>query len=876
MNAEQGTSFWDRLRAIYEAEDGNLEAFDTELPVLRKVLSGIDQDLQSANISIGQPLGRGGAGIVVKVREDDLKRDGALKIPRPRQDDLIDSVRNEVDHLTSLHHDNLIHVHRLGAVPIEGFVLPYPYFVMDFVPSVMNLRAKVTDLISSMRRPADLATITKWLSRVLSPISSVLQYLHSEHTIHFDVKPANILIDSTDKPILSDLGFAKRKVDESVPAIVGFTLMYAHPDLRMQYQHMSSQNRVRKKLSPTEFRYEWDLYAFGKTILEILSLIDQHFVDLVSYDYHFIYMHLAACRMLDGHNLSDEDILRIRQKQVQDKVPSSAYRETWLNLSPADFSSIAFRSASDVYGALEALVHGRRLKEALPELDDGHTDRVQISHQGSAPFSDRVKALVNHPCFSRLQSVLQLGFANAVYPGATHTRFEHSIGVYRNACDFIRNLLNDNHNPLFYQLTTDVDLKALVVASLLHDLGQFPLAHDLEEATNEINHERITLKWLENPTTDTAGHTLKELIENEDYGWGIPIGKVKSILNEAGRESSSLLSESLINSMLASVIDGPIDVDKLDYLVRDSDRACLPYGQLIDRDRLLRNLTVIVARDEMRRTNLTLGTYEKGQSAAESATFARYLLYQALYWHHAVRAARVMLREAVRTAVPVKGIGGKPRRSFVEGLEEFLGVSTIPRILTNVDILGYVESTTDEHGRKLVSMIRKRHYYKRVLTIHSDVSEEEGRKTLLDRFREAGGRETFNSDLQMRLRTKLDLHMTNGIGLEASSLAPVRKSTVLEMLGGPNMILCDCPKAPYGGREKLRFIPEPRRMLRNYMSRVSAGDRVSEVWQQVFFKLMEIASKARVYCHPAIRDTLMSALGPDGIRQALAETIGAR
>ena len=109
----------------------------------------------------------------------------------------------------------------------------------------------------------------EWLSRTLATISSALKYLHSHETIHFDIKPANILIDPSGKPMLSDLGFAKRKIENAPSAIVGFTLHYAHPDLRSEYRHMSDQNRVRKPLSPEAFKYEWDIYAFGKTILEM-------------------------------------------------------------------------------------------------------------------------------------------------------------------------------------------------------------------------------------------------------------------------------------------------------------------------------------------------------------------------------------------------------------------------------------------------------------------------------------------------------------------------------------------------------------------------------------------------------------------------------
>jgi phosphohydrolase domain-containing protein len=283
-------------------------------------------------------------------------------------------------------------------------------------------------------------------------------------------------------------------------------------------------------------------------------------------------------------------------------------------------------------------------------------------------------------------------------------------------------------------------------------------------------------------------------------------------------------------------------------------------------------LTIVISKDDRGRTILTLGTYEKGQSAAESITFARYLLYQALYWHRATRAPRAMLREAVKSAtLPKKA--GKARQSFADGLRALLGVTGPPRVLTNVDILKYVGKCADDNGKRLVEMILRRDYYKRVLTVHSEFKNEEGKEPLLGLFREAVKREGFNSALQERLRAKLGQHLAQVSGPQASSLAPGRRNKVLEVLGEPSMVLCDCPRPPYGTREKLRFIPEPDRVLRNYMTRVSIGDRVSEVWQQVFFKLMQIASKGRVFCHPEIRNTLMAALGPEGIRDVLIETI---
>ena len=142
---------------------------------------------------------------------------------------------------------------------------------MDFVQGVRNLRKCIDDALDKASHVDDLTGITVWLAKKLLSIAQALTYLHLSETIHFDVKPANILIDSDGKPVLSDLGFAKRKVQQGENVIAGFTLFYAHPDLRTEYQHMSSQNRVRRKLNPTQFNYSWDIYAFGKPILDVVG-----------------------------------------------------------------------------------------------------------------------------------------------------------------------------------------------------------------------------------------------------------------------------------------------------------------------------------------------------------------------------------------------------------------------------------------------------------------------------------------------------------------------------------------------------------------------------------------------------------------------------
>jgi HD superfamily phosphohydrolase len=755
------TEFWNDLRRLYEKEDGNTNSFESEFPVLENVLHAIADELKGS-YSLVKPLGRGGAGIVIRVTDEHLQTAKALKLPRPRQEELVDSVRNEAEHLKKLRHDHIIRVYHLSAVPISGYKLPYPYFVMDFVEGVRNLRECIDDALKSANTVEALPEITGWLARKLLSIAQALTYLHRNDTIHFDVKPANILIDSEEKPVLSDLGFAKRKLQQGEDVIAGFTLFYAHPDLRTEYQHMSSQNRVRRKLNPTQFSYSWDIYAFGKTILEMLSAIDSYFPDRVQYDYAFVYLHLMACRMLDGHNQAKDDTDRARIMQTQNNGTLSIYRETWLNFEAKDFGTIKYTAFSRVLADLEELVYNRQCGEKVVELNSFFGDRVQIAVGSPAVFSARVKAIVEHPCFSRLGSVLQLGILNTVYPGVSHTRLEHSLGTFRYCRSYLQALYHDAHNPLFRQLVTEEDLRAVMVASLVHDLGQFPLAHELEEIDRDVKHERYTSTWLDNPTRDVRGRTIREIIENKQWGWGVPIDRVREILTVRRRDDQLFVNSGLKDTMLASIIDGPIDVDKLDYLIRDSCNAGLTYGDLIDVDRLVRSLTVVIHREKGGQCVLTIGAYEKGQSAAESLSFARYLLYQALYWHRIARSVRAMMREAIRL-IPLekrKKSNAKNSKVFSKALEEFLGISSEPRVVTAHDILSLIEEWTNDAGKEVVKNIKARNYYKRLVTIYRDSAPDaSGQRPFLDRFREACGKPGFNDAVQSEIRKLLDTHL---------------------------------------------------------------------------------------------------------------------
>ncbi len=255
----------------------------------------------------------------------------------------------------------------------------------------------------------------------------------------------------------------------------------------------------------------------------------------------------------------------------------------------------------------------------LPEITASQAGRgiIRIPCEQDVPFTERVRAIVDTPQFQRLQYISQLGLVSRVYPGATHTRFEHALGVYHNAVRYLRHL---SRNARFSSLCTIPDAELLLVSSLLHDLGHWPFCHPIEDmALAEIpDHEEFARSFLLEETE--LNRVLREV-------WNIDPADVLDIL--VAKKNSPT------RKLLRSILSGPIDIDKLDYLDRDSLHAGVPYGRNFDRNRLINSLTVNEQGDGLAITS-------KGKTAAELMVFARYVMFSEVYWHHAVRSATTM------------------------------------------------------------------------------------------------------------------------------------------------------------------------------------------------------------------------------------------
>ncbi len=250
-------------------------------------------------------------------------------------------------------------------------------------------------------------------------------------------------------------------------------------------------------------------------------------------------------------------------------------------------------------------------------------------------------AVLDTPPVQRLRYIRQLGHAFLVYPGATHTRFEHALGAYHLTCRALSSLSDRGE----LDAVPNDERLAVRLAALLHDIGHYPFSHALEEA-GFPSHEAQGVARLPD---GTLGEALRQL------GGSQLTEQIGALIR--GRSASPL----------QGLISGSLDLDKIDYLSRDARMCGVPYGT-VDVDRLLAALTVVhgAQRREM-------GVHEKGVSALESLLFAKYQMYRNVYWHHAVRSATCMFKRAARAALEagaldMSGIAGFTDDAFMEVL----------------------------------------------------------------------------------------------------------------------------------------------------------------------------------------------------------------
>ena len=242
---------------------------------------------------------------------------------------------------------------------------------------------------------------------------------------------------------------------------------------------------------------------------------------------------------------------------------------------------------------------------------------------GNIKFTGLVLDLIEAPELQRLYNIKQLGFTHLVFPGAHHTRLEHSIGTYYMASQISENLDIESY-----------DEQLINCAALLHDIGHGPFSHTLEFILREllnVDHVDLTEKLI------LGQHS----IINENDRYLIASNSVLKIIEKNGinkKEVIDIIKGNVCKKkFLSQILNASIDVDQLDYLVRDAYYTGVSYG-LIDIERFLQTLVIF---------NDGLAVRKKGIGVIENIIIARTLMYSSVYFHKTVRIAEMMLSKAI-------------------------------------------------------------------------------------------------------------------------------------------------------------------------------------------------------------------------------------
>lgn len=238
--------------------------------------------------------------------------------------------------------------------------------------------------------------------------------------------------------------------------------------------------------------------------------------------------------------------------------------------------------------------------------------------------------LLNAPEFQRLRRIRHLGFSDLVYPGATHSRFAHAVGVYHTA----RLLIEVIRRRLKNQDFNEARARVALLAALLHDIGHGPLSHVFEQAAQATGRKKRHEDWS------------AEIIQGDT--------KVNSILQESDTalptEISAVIKEEEPKDIYATVVSSQFDADRLDYLQRDRLMTGVEFAHL-DLNWLLDCLEVGPITVEMDGPEEIQCLYLnfKGLQVAEEYLEARFRLYKAVYMHKTTRAAEKMLCSMLET-----------------------------------------------------------------------------------------------------------------------------------------------------------------------------------------------------------------------------------
>ena len=300
------------------------------------------------------------------------------------------------------------------------------------------------------------------------------------------------------------------------------------------------------------------------------------------------------------------------------------------------------------------------------DLHPGTPYEVRCPLHRSIPFDESERAVIDHPYFQRLRAISQLGFAHLVYPGATHTRFSHALGVMHLA-GRIFDRISAGSPHLF---ATEFDPETLAycrrivrLAGLLHDLGHLPFSHAFEPLLPAVEKLELPRKWFSRMDGNRQAR-------HEDYSVAIVRALAADsqalFSEEEAQDISALIHDEVLPTprltggnagqslypLLKQIISGEIDADRMDYLRRDAHFAGVTYGNF-DLDRLIQGLSCIPTTD-----GIALALDYNALFTYENYLMARFHMAMQVYFHQTLLPFDYFLHQAVKEGeivIPLDG-----------------------------------------------------------------------------------------------------------------------------------------------------------------------------------------------------------------------------
>src|SRR5438034_6428985 len=322
--------------------------------------------------------------------------------------------------------------------------------------------------------------------------------------------------------------------------------------------------------------------------------------------------------------------------------------------------------------------------------------------------------LIDTPEFQRLRRIKQLGLGFYTYQGAEHSRFTHSLGAWHLITRILDRLTDS------YSIRAD-DRVAVRVAALLHDVGHAPFSHAMEKIL-DVHHEQLTIRAVTSEETQ-----LHKVLAS--YSAELP-GRVATVIEGTFKPSA-----------LAQLVSSQLDVDRMDYLLRDSLMTGAKYG-LYDLEWIINALQIDQERDR-------IYVAARGVFAVEEYLQARYYMFRQVYFHRTLRSAEAVLRSALLRALELVEKGASvwcaPGTSFEKVLRRQALNITEHLEMDDSDVIFHMKQLQHSSDPVLSDLSRRFIGRRLFKAIDLDMPQDE-RKDLLDAARAAVTRRGFDPE----------------------------------------------------------------------------------------------------------------------------------